>query len=241
VRIRTVKPEFWSHPVMARQSDATRLLAIGLLNHADDEGYFYADAALVRSALRTFDDDSKIVLASLQELSCIGYIEIKEHPTHGLLGKIVSFLSHQRVDKPKQSIIKELFDSSTNPRSIQDQSCLDRKGKEGKGKDTILLETEAPAKPVRVREKNPIFDALAEISGTPLDQVTKAAAGQIVSAMRDIKAVAPEVTACEIHRRAGHYRQHFKDATISPSALAKWWGKCSDAPHNGSVNGALMR
>ena len=46
MRIRTLKPEFWSHPVISRQSDAAKLLAIGLLNYADDEGYFYADARM---------------------------------------------------------------------------------------------------------------------------------------------------------------------------------------------------
>lgn len=97
---------------------------------------------------------------------------------------------------------------------------------------------EAPAKPVQARERNPIFDALAEIAGIPLNQITKSAAGQIATALRDIKAVSAEVTAGEIHRRAGHYRQHFKDATLSPTALAKWWGKCNDSPH---LNGERAR
>ena len=68
MRIRTIKPEFWSHPVMTRQDDATKLLALGLLNFADDEGYFYADAALIRSALRPLDDDSSIVRRSIEKI-----------------------------------------------------------------------------------------------------------------------------------------------------------------------------
>ncbi len=41
-RIRTIKPEFWSDEKLATVSEATLLVAIGLLNLADDEGYFNA-------------------------------------------------------------------------------------------------------------------------------------------------------------------------------------------------------
>ncbi len=38
-RIRTIKPTFWTDEDMADISEAACLLAIGLLNYADDEGY----------------------------------------------------------------------------------------------------------------------------------------------------------------------------------------------------------
>ena len=141
MRIRTVKPEFWAHPVMSRLDDATRLLAIGLLNLADDEGYFFADERLIRSALRPLDDESSIVRRSIAHLSEVGYIEVREHPTHGPVGFVVSFADHQRVDRPKPSIIKELYESTINRRSIDDQSSLEGKGREqgreqGTGKGT---------------------------------------------------------------------------------------------------------
>lgn len=126
MRIRTLKPEFWAHPVMSRQTDAAKLLAIGLLNYADDEGFFYADAPMVRAAIRPLDDDSTIVRRSLDELSRIGYIEVREHATHGTIGKIVAFTEHQRVDRPKASKIKGLWDSSIVRRSIVDQSSLEQ-------------------------------------------------------------------------------------------------------------------
>lgn len=131
---------------MARQSDATKLLAVGLLNHADDHGYFFADPAAVRSSLRPFDDDSTIVRRSLDDLSRIGYIETRKHPTHGVVGFIVSFSTHQRVDRPKDSIIKELFDSTINRRSIDDQSSLEGKGKE-QGMEGNGVSSEQSGKP----------------------------------------------------------------------------------------------
>jgi DNA replication protein DnaT len=103
MRIRTIKPEFWSHPVMSRQSDCVRLLAIGLLNLADDEGYFYADPSIVRSALRPFDDDSTIVRAALKTLVQIEYIETFLHPSHGELRSTINRRWKGREGKGRES------------------------------------------------------------------------------------------------------------------------------------------
>ncbi len=124
---------------MGRQSDATKLLAIGLLNLADDEGYFYADPKAVRNAIRPNDDDSRIATVSLRDLSEIGYISIREHTTHGPIGKIDSFASHQVINKPKASKIKALYESGINTVSIPDCDRLERKGKEGNGKELLSV------------------------------------------------------------------------------------------------------
>ena len=69
MRIRTVKPEFWSHPVMVRQHDSVRLLAIALLNIADDEGYFVADHRQIRSHVWPLTEDSVNAHGALITLS----------------------------------------------------------------------------------------------------------------------------------------------------------------------------
>jgi DNA replication protein DnaT len=68
MRIRTIKPEFWQHPVMSRLPYDTRILALGLLNLADDEGYFSADTDYIRGAV-LFREDSSNVRRMLDELS----------------------------------------------------------------------------------------------------------------------------------------------------------------------------
>jgi hypothetical protein len=137
MRIRTIKPDFWGHPVMSKQSESARLLALGLLNLADDEGYFYADPKLVRNAIRPMDDDSRITTVALRELSEIGYICVKTHPTHGEVGYIVNFLAHQVINKPKSSIIKALYNYGSDTVAIPDDYGLERKGKEGNGMEWI--------------------------------------------------------------------------------------------------------
>ena len=111
------------------------MLAIGLLNYADDDGYFFADPKMVRNAIRPLDDDSGITTVGLRELSGIGYISIQNHTTHGPIGFIPSFSDHQVINKHKTSKIKELYDSGSDTVAIRDEYRLEGKGKERKGKE----------------------------------------------------------------------------------------------------------
>jgi hypothetical protein len=126
MRIRTIKPEFWSHPVISRLDDSTRLLAIGLLNVADDEGFFFAEPALIRSAIWPFDEDSSRARRTLEQLSNTGYIELREHPTHGTIGVIQNFAKHQRVDRPTPSKLKAYYDSTNPRRGLDERSLLEQ-------------------------------------------------------------------------------------------------------------------
>jgi hypothetical protein len=134
-RIRTVKPEYWSHPVMGRQDDATKCLGVALLNFSDDEGYFLADPNLVRSNCRPFDDDSAITRRCLSALVAAEWIEVSEHPTHGFIGRVVNFKEHQVIDRPKPSNIKPYFIADQSP--INHLKCGGGKegNREGKGKE----------------------------------------------------------------------------------------------------------
>jgi hypothetical protein len=143
-RIRTIKPEFWQNESLAGLSHHARLLAIALLNHADDKGYFIASHQLVRAACFPFEEDSKNVLGSIQELSRIGYIEIRNCDGKQI-GRICKFLDHQRIDKPQKSKLFEVFaanhEQNGNSKNVLGTFVEDsknaprpeRKGKEGEG------------------------------------------------------------------------------------------------------------
>ena len=126
-RIRSIKPEFWSHPVIGKLDDASKCLALALLCLGDDEGYFYADPTLVRNFARPFDDDSSSTRRALDTLSISGWIELAEHPTHGLIGRIINFERHQVIDRKRPSKIKGYFDS-TSPRRVLDESSCQEQG-----------------------------------------------------------------------------------------------------------------
>jgi hypothetical protein len=159
-RIRTIKPEFWQNEELASLSEHARLLAIALLNFSDDEGYFLANPALVRANCFPFQEDSRSIPGSLQELSRIGYVEIRECSGKAV-GRIVKFREHQRIEKAQKSKLASTFlsctgeekqentrensDSVTVPGTFQEGSRsshgLERKGKEqgkerkGEGKE----------------------------------------------------------------------------------------------------------
>jgi hypothetical protein len=143
-RIRTIKPEFWQDEDLAGTSYEARLMAIALLNHADDEGYFRAHPSLVKAACFAFDDDSSIVRRTIDELSNIGYLELFLGLDGKRYGRISGFSKHQRVDRKKESTIKGLYDSSSPRRSIDDQSTLEGKGKEVKEKTTNVVQKKKP-------------------------------------------------------------------------------------------------
>lgn len=111
MRIRTVKPEFWSHPVIARLPDEVQLLALALLNYADDQGYFRATPSLVRSACRPFTEDSVSTHGCLTTLEKAGWIEVRNHPEQGPIGWVVNFTKHQAINRPSQSKLAGYWDS----------------------------------------------------------------------------------------------------------------------------------
>lgn len=131
-RIRTIKPDFWRDESLASISPEAALLAIGLLNHADDEGYFNAHPKLIESDIFPLRELSSTITAMIDELHCIGYIEIYKGTDGKRYGHICNFSKHQVINKKNPSKIKDLCklvdDSVTT-------TVVVPLGKEGKGKE----------------------------------------------------------------------------------------------------------
>ncbi|MFQ6256097.1 DnaT-like ssDNA-binding domain-containing protein [Yersinia enterocolitica] len=107
-RIRTIKPEFWTDEDMAEVSEAACLLAIGLLNYADDEGYFNANPKLIKAAVFPIREPSVTIPVMLRELSKQGYLTLFSTSDNKHFGVISNFAKHQVVNKPRPSKIKGL-------------------------------------------------------------------------------------------------------------------------------------
>lgn len=108
-RIRTIKPEFWRHPIYAQMPDDFQLLALSLLTMADDEGYFRAAPALIRGDVQPFRENLGRISGGLAELIRVGWIEVGKHSEQGDIGRIVNFSKHQRVHNPTPSKLKSYF------------------------------------------------------------------------------------------------------------------------------------
>lgn len=142
-RIRTIKPEFWRDEDLSLISAEAALLAIGLLNFADDEGYFSANTKLIECDVFPLRNLSGSVPLLLQELSGIGYIRLFEGTDKKQYGRVSNFVKHQVISKPRPSKIKGLDDfrddSGNGTGNVQDDSGNGTGtllvGKEGKGKE----------------------------------------------------------------------------------------------------------
>lgn len=240
MRIRTIKPAFWVNEKMAALPDFARLLAIGLLNYADDHGFFWANSKMVRGMIFPFEEDHEKVAKGLAQLASEGFVKLGKSTDGRDVGYVVNFKKHQRVDKPQASEIEPIATfqerSENIPELIDDESALYRKGREGKVKDI------APASPTLEkveRPRNPVMDALASVEFSDLSQVTPKAWGRIATALKEIRAVSPDVTPEEITARSRVYGKVMPlNSSITAMALAMNWGKCI-APANSLVRVGL--
>ena len=178
MRIRTIKPEFWRHEVMAQLAPEAQLMALALLNMADDEGYFEANPRIVRGEVMPFRDDLATVSRDLRELSRVGWIEVRNTSGHGHVGLIVNWAKHQRVDHPKASKLSVYFDasdsreafapSSREPRDASreevEQGTGNREVEQGTFPATVAPAPSKPAKAVKATDPrhHPLKLALLE-------------------------------------------------------------------------------
>lgn len=145
-RIRTIKPTFWTDEDMAEVSEAACLLAIGLLNYADDEGYFNANPKLIKAAVFPLREPSGSIPVLLQELSNCGYIRLFSAQNGKRFGLIINFTKHQVINKKTTSKIKEM---DLIPEDYGSDTGELLPGREGKGKERNIKTTLSDA-----REKN---------------------------------------------------------------------------------------
>lgn len=149
-RIRTIKPEFWSHEGLARCSRDARLLFIGLFNVVDDEGRARAAPVYIHGAVFPYDEDLKIT-PLLDELERGGFIQRYESEEERFLF-IRGFREHQKIDHPSASRLpeppRELLAKPS--RKTRDALALEGKGKERKGeegKESLATEVATPEAP----------------------------------------------------------------------------------------------
>ena len=118
MRIRTIKPELWSSTPFIRCSLRARLLFVGLLNYADDEGRGRADPALVRANLYPLELEEVSdadVLEWLRELHRRRLVDLyRAAPRDSSTGRgrssrtvellqVRGFEEHQVVSHPRES------------------------------------------------------------------------------------------------------------------------------------------
>lgn len=153
MRIRTIKPEFWKNEHLCRLSEKTRLVALALLNYADDEGYFNANPELFRGDCFPFDKTSASVQTALTELAHIDYIRLSQSPDGRMYGFVVKFAKHQRINRASPSPLKGLAsfsEDSVNAQgvlsepSLLEQGTGNRERNREQGRESVRAAKAAP-------------------------------------------------------------------------------------------------
>lgn len=104
-RIRSLKPSFWSDPAVCSLRRDARLMLVGIISSADDEGYFMASATAIGGYVFPHDDlPAKTIRQWRDEIAKTGVILL--YSVDGLeYGHFPNWKKHQRISKPQPSII----------------------------------------------------------------------------------------------------------------------------------------
>ena len=155
MRIRTIKPEFWKNPDLAKLSADTRLLALALLNYADDEGYFLADPVVIRGELFPFTESSVSIQLGLTHLSNADYLHLYTGRNGRTYGLVVNFKKHQWLNRPTASKLKDYIDLTADSQSPQLQLNDDSLTEQGSGNREKEQGRSEPVAPVVVELQYP--------------------------------------------------------------------------------------
>ena len=100
-RIRTIKPELWQSPEVMNLSHSARLMVLGLITQADDEGIGSADPRKLKAVIFGGDDISVGQVGELlEEVAKQRLAVVYEADGYGRLYYLPSWSEHQRVPKP---------------------------------------------------------------------------------------------------------------------------------------------
>lgn len=100
-RIRTIKPEFWGSPDVSRLSRDARLLVVGLISMADDDGRFLASPNAIIGHVYPNDEN----VTPVQVRKWLAEVSARDEPVHlyevdGVrYGVLPNWHKHQRINR----------------------------------------------------------------------------------------------------------------------------------------------
>lgn len=105
-----IDPNFWTDEKLGECTVQERLLFIGLISNADDEGYGRANPKLLKSLIFPYDDlrasDLEKWLSQLGVLNMIVLFKYDEQAYY----YIPNFLKYQTINKPTKSTFPHIND-----------------------------------------------------------------------------------------------------------------------------------
>lgn len=215
LKIRSVRPEFFTDVKMARLSFGARLLYIGLWSYADDEGRGEYLPKLIEGAI--FPHESADFATWWAELEGMGRVVRYEVEGQSYF-MIPTFGDHQ---KPNRVYASKLPPPPPLPAPTQlaqrvDTAYAPPVEVEGEGEGEVVV---AP------RARNEVWDTLAELFGEPTTRTNQSLRGKLVKSLSEAGA-----TGDTVRTRVQAWPFHFPDATLTETALEKHWDRLGRPP-----------
>lgn len=128
MRIRSIKPEFWTSESIGRLSRNARLLFIGLWSFAEDSGRGRGALPAISGALFPYDVDAlSSIGAWMDELEREGMVIRYKADDGNSYYEIPKWLKHQRIEKPSKTRLPGFTNHSRNtPGIVGDISALEQ-------------------------------------------------------------------------------------------------------------------
>ena len=106
-RIRTIKPSFWADECVADLSRDARLLLIGLISVADDDGRFIATPTAVAGYVYPHDEISPVTIKKwMREIEVKMRRNVTFYDVAGRkYGAFRKYRTHQKINRPQSSTL----------------------------------------------------------------------------------------------------------------------------------------
>lgn len=186
MRIRTIKPEFWTSLKVASLPPMVRLQFVGLWNYADDEGRGVDEPRLIKAALFPLDDDYTADDVEVGMACLAAQLLIARYGYGGLrYFSIVGWPEHQSISKPRPSRFPEPSGNTPGVLLAGREGKGTGNGKEGNGVETAARSVDNnPNQPLETQLH---FDRKLEL-GTPAIVKLNKAYGRtyVLEAMRQV-------------------------------------------------------
>lgn len=226
-RKRMIDPDFWTDEALGTLPVHGRLLFMGLISNADDEGRLRGNPALVRSSVFPYDDfTSNDVAELLNGLESAGLIRQYEVDGQSYID-IPNFLKHQTINKPTPSKLPPYKEGKTTTEPLPDNDGSPTVVLPPKLREEKLREEKLSLAPKPARERDVIWDALSETVGEPATKGNRSNFGRVVQELKSANAT-PE----QILRFPVWWRKRFPDAALTVNCYASknHWGEFINSP-----------
>lgn len=186
-----------------------KMVLIGLANHANPDGthVFPSVARIARYA----ECDPRTVKRQLKALRLAGWIEVVSEASQ-----------HRPTEYQIRGDRLSLLESRGDTQSIPGVTPVSSRGDIAVSPEPSEPSENHPSVAPR-RERDPIFETLAEIEGSDLAELTTSQRGALNKAAKELRDLGVEPA--EIAHRAIAFARRYPGATLTAIALVRHWGE----------------